>query len=191
VFHEIDGRAGVYAGLEARYLDRVVLRVMRYDNRADPSAYDPSAHEFAWLTRFDSAGLRAESASGWTAVAQWLDGQTFVQPRGTRFGWGFRSKFLLVSKRTGRHTFSVRYDTFDVGSDQATADDGTQYGHAWTVAYIFEPSPRWKFTLEWLSVSSDSSNREDYGGGDGGGDGLLHEHKLEAAFRYAIGSAVK
>jgi len=191
VFHEIDGRAGLYAGLEARYLDRIVLRVLRYDNRGDPSAFDPSVHEFAWLTRFDSAGVRAESASGWTGVAQWLDGQTFVQPRGTRLGWGFRSKFLLVSKRTGRHTFSVRYDTFDVGSDQAKSDDGTQYGHAWTAAYIFEPSPRWKFTLEWLSVSSDSSNREDYGGEAAAVDGLLQEHKLEAAFRYAIGSAVK
>jgi len=191
VFHEIDGRPGAYAGLEARYLDRIVFRVLRYDNRGDPAAFAPSSREFAWLTRFYSAGVRTESASGWTAIAQWLDGQTFIEPRSTRFGWGFRSKFLLVSKRAGRHTFSVRYDTFDVGSDQAGSDDGTQNGHAWTVAYIFEPSAKWKFTLEWLSVSSDSDDRSDFGGVNAGVDRLLNEHKLEAAFRYAIGSAVK
>jgi len=191
VFREIDGRPGAYAGLEARYLDRMVLRVLRYDNRGDPAVFDPSSHEFAWLTRFDSAGLRAESASGWSAVAQWLDGQTFVEPRGTRFGWGFRSKFLLVSKRTGQHTFSVRYDSFDVASRQARSDDGDQHGHAWTAAYIFEPGTRWRFTLEWLSVWSDSDNRSDFGGLQIGADELLREHKLEAALRYAVGSAVK
>jgi hypothetical protein len=194
VFHEIDGRPGAYAGLEARYLDRIVFRVLQYDNRADPAAYDRSSHQFAWLTRFYSAGLRAESADGWTAVAQWLAGQTFLTPSHTRLGWGFRSKFLLVSKRTGLHTFSVRYDTFDVGSEQAANHDGSQYGHAWTVAYIFELSAKWKFTLEWLSVSSGSADREDFRQiveGVAGGDGFLRERKLEAAFRYAIGSAVK
>jgi hypothetical protein len=193
VFHEIDGRPGAYAGVEARYLDRIVFRVLRYDNRGDPTEFDPSAHEYAWLTRFTTAGLRAESAGGWTGIAQWLDGETFVEPKGAPLlGWGFRSKFLLLSKRTGRHTVSVRYDTFDVGSHQARSDDGTQYGHAWTAAYLFEPSPKWKFTLEWLSVASDSDDRADYGSlAVRGVDGILHEHKLEAAFRYAIGSAVK
>ena len=36
-FQQFDGRAGGYAGVEGRWLDRVVLRVLRYDNRADPT----------------------------------------------------------------------------------------------------------------------------------------------------------
>ena len=39
-FREMEnGKAGVYGGLEARYLDRVVLRFLRYDNNANPSAH--------------------------------------------------------------------------------------------------------------------------------------------------------
>lgn len=188
LFHEIDGRAGVYVGVEARYLDRVVLRALHYDNRGDPSAVDASTQEFAWLTRFNSAGMRIESAAGWTTIAQWLKGDTFIQPASTRFGFPFDAKFLLVSKREGRHTFSARYDRFEVLTDFAGAGgDGAQYGHAWTLAYLFTPSEHWRFTLEWLAALTDSSAREEYSGPIG----FVTEHKLEAAFRYTLGSAVK
>ena len=59
-----------------------------------------------------------------------------------------------------------------VARDDATAEffDGTasgvylirrctQHGHAWTAAYVFEPNPHWRFTLEWLRVSSNTENR--------------------------------
>ena len=36
LFHEIDGRPGYYVGAQVRYLDRAVLNVLHYDNRADP-----------------------------------------------------------------------------------------------------------------------------------------------------------
>ncbi len=35
-FLQFDHREGLYGGIEMRYLDRVVLRVLHYDNRADP-----------------------------------------------------------------------------------------------------------------------------------------------------------
>lgn len=189
VFHEIDGRAGVYAGIEARFLDRLVVRALRYDNRGDPTRQDGVTHIFAWLTTFDSAGARLESASGWTGIAQWLKGETTIQPHGNRFGYPFDAKFLLISKRSGRHTVSVRYDRFEVLTNFTTSsgDDYAQYGHAWTVAYLFEPNAHWRFALEWLDVSTDSSLRE----------ALLpeaersRERKVEASFRYALGSAVR
>ena len=188
VFHEIDGRPGAYVGVEARYFDRVVVRALHYDNRADPHASDPSLQAFAWLTRFNSAGIRAEGASGWTGIAQWLKGETYITPQATRFGWPFEAKFLLISKRIGRQqTFSARYDDFEVLREPGQGDEGVQHGHAWTMAYIYEPSPRWKITLEWLSVTAESTARADYFNLAG----LGHEHKLEAAFRYAFGPAAQ
>jgi len=189
VFHEIDGRAGVYAGIEARFLDRLVVRALRYDNRSDPTRQDGAIHIFAWLTTFNSAGARLESANGWTGVAQWLEGETTIEPHGNRLGYPFDAKFLLISKRSGRHTVSVRYDRFEVLTKFTTSngDDYAQYGHAWTVAYLFEPNAHWRFALEWLDVSTDSSVRE----------ALLpdaelsRERKIEASFRYAFGSAVR
>ena len=76
LFHEIDGHAGYYAGVEARYFDRVVVRALHYDNRADPAEVDARSTRFRLETRFNSAGVRVEGASGWTAIFQWLDGKT-------------------------------------------------------------------------------------------------------------------
>lgn len=188
VFREMDDRAGVYAGVEARYFDRLVLRALRYDNRGDPTVHNTITPGYVWLTTFNSAGARLETADGWTGIAQWLKGETTIQPGGLRLGYPFDAKFLLVSKRTGKHTLSARYDKFEVltGFTTATGDDYAQYGHAWTFAYIFEPNAHWRFTLEWLSVTTESSLREQFGGEE-----LLNEHKIEAAFRYALGSAVR
>src|SRR5215467_12132233 len=182
-FQEIDGRAGVYAGLEGRYLDRVVVRVLRYDNRADPSAYDAASDEIAWETRFTSAGVRAESSGGWTLIAQYLDGDTTIVPGGTTLTWEFRSAFALLARRFGRNTLSARYDTFWV-SPQGFAS-GSQDGHALTAAYAFDADAHWRFALEWLRIVGSSSNREQYYGLNP----QVRDTQVQLAVRYALGSA--
>jgi hypothetical protein len=163
-FGQIDGHVGAYAGIEGRYLDRLTLRVLRYDNRADPSATDTVANTVAWDTRFTSAGLRAESAGGWTGIAQWLQGETTIAPGGLSSEWPFNSVYGLVSRRFGRHTLSLRYDHFNV-EVRGNEEDGAQSGRAWTAAYAFEASAHWRICLEWLQVQSQSYNRQDLFGG--------------------------
>jgi hypothetical protein len=184
-FMEIDHRAGVYGGLEARYLDRAVLRVLRYDNRADPTAADSVSHVLAWETRFTSAGLRVEADHGWTAIVQWLGGDTTIAPPSLTLNWPFQSTFALLSKRIGRSTLSARYDRFAVQTN-APEVYGAQDGHAWTAAYIFDANAHWRFTLEWVRVTSSSENREEQGGPP-----LASETQWQLAIRYALGSAIR
>ena len=184
-FMEIDHRAGVYGGLEARYLDRAVLRVLRYDNRADPAAADSVSHVLAWETRFTSAGLRVEADHGWTAIVQWLGGDTTIAPPSLTLNWPFQSTFALLSKRIGRSTLSARYDRFAVQTN-APEVYGAQDGHAWTAAYIFDANAHWRFTLEWVRVTSSSVNREEQGGPP-----LASETQWQLAIRYALGSAIR
>jgi hypothetical protein len=183
-FREMDGKAGVYGGVEARYLDRVVLRFLRYDNEADPTAVDTVSHTVAWKTRFDSVGARMDSSSGWTTIFQWLNGQTDIAPHGLYASWPFRARYLLLAKHFGdRHTLSARYDQFEVeGSGED--DDGWQKGHAITLAYTFRPGLRWRCTLEWLHVQSTSYNRDEYD------DGIptASQTQLQLAVRYALGT---
>jgi hypothetical protein len=181
-FLEIDHRAGAYLGLEARYLDRAVLRVLRYDNRADPTALDSVSHVLAWNTRFTSAGLRIEADHGWTAIVQWLDGDTTIAPQGLTLNWPFRAEFALLAKRFGRSTVSARYDRFTVQTNAPEAY-GSQDGHAWTAAYVFDADAHWRFTLECVRVSSTSANREDQGG-----PLTATETQWQLAIRYALGS---
>jgi hypothetical protein len=185
-FVQIDGRVGGYAGIEARYRDRLTLRVLRYDNRADPTATDTVANTIAWETHFTSAGLRAESSSGWTGIAQWLQGETTIAPGGFTIDWPFNSVYGLLSRRAGRHTFSARYDRFNVAV-RGVAGDGTQSGHAWTAAYAYEVSQRWRIGLEWLQVQSDSYNRQD----PLGATPWSTQTQFQLSVRYSLGSALR
>jgi hypothetical protein len=182
LFQEIDGHAGFYGGLEARYFDRVIIRALHYDNRADPEAFDRATRTGAWETRFNSFGLRAESASGWTAIAQLLEGETYRERTDELYGWPFKARFLLVSRQIGDHRLSVRYDSFAVDSE-ADEGGGTQHGHAWTAAYVFEPNPHWRFTLEWLRVSSNTENRAL----ELGTSPIATETQIQLAVRFALG----
>ena len=166
-----------------------MLRALRYDNRANPQLDDGSDANYSQNTRFNSAGVRVEGDHGWTAIAQWLDGETTTGSHNVPGGlssWPFRAEYALLSKRFARHTFSARYDRFTV--DSLGADGyGAQSGHAWTAAYIFNADAHWRFTLEWLQVVSSSSSREEFFGGPP----LLTETQLQLAVRYALGSTVR
>ncbi len=184
-FMEIDHRAGAYAGLEARYLDRAVLRVLRYENRADPTQVDTVSRVIAWDTRFTSAGLRVEADHGWTAIVQWLDGVTTIAPQSQALNWPFRAQFALLAKRFGRTMLSARYDRFEVETNAAESY-GAQDGHAWTAAYAFDADAHWRVTLECVRVLSSSVNRQEQGG-----PFSTTETQWQLAIRYALGSAIR
>ncbi len=187
-FLQFDHRQGIYGGFEVRYLDRVVLRVLQYDNRASPQIDDVSDQNYSQHTRFNSAGMRIEGDHGWTAVAQWLNGETTAvadDVPGALSSWPFRAEYALLSKRFGRSTLSARYDRFVV--DSIGADGyGAQSGHAWTAAYVFNADAHWRFTLEWLQVVSNSFSREEFLAGPP----ILSETQVQLAIRYALGSAI-
>jgi len=181
-FLQLDHRAGFYGGVEARYLDRVVVRALHYDNRADPMQTDEASDFYGWHTVFNSAGVRLDAGHGWTGIVQWLDGRTDSSDDGVPESWTFRSEYVLVSKRFGRSMLSARYDNFQVDSSGAEGY-GVQTGHAWTAAYVFDASTHWRFTVEWLQVLSNSYTRADLGGPP-----VLTETQLQLAIRYALGS---
>jgi hypothetical protein len=116
-----------------------------------------------------------------------LDGQTVTAPGGNRLEWPFRASFALISRQIGRHhTLTARYDRFEV--DTSIEDgDGAQRGHAWTAAYVFTPTPRWRLTLEWLRVLSDTYYREEYTSGPS----FARETQVQLAIRYALGPGAR
>jgi len=182
LFHEIDDRPGYYVGAQARYLDRAVLNLLHYDNRADPTVELPSIRDFAWLTRFDAAALRIETQNGWTAILQALDGSTYIAPGGYWLDWEFDSQSALVAKRVGAHMVAVRYDAFNVLFQHDPAASGSEDGHAWALAYSFDRGDHWRFAVEWLRVESDVPTRVELLGEPA----FARESKLEFSARYLL-----
>jgi hypothetical protein len=183
-FHEIDGRSGYYVGGRWRLRDRVELRAMHYDNRGDPSAYKASIRDFAWLTRFDTAGLRVEAGDDLTLSAQWLAGDTAIAPGGALLVWDYSAWFLLANRRLGAHALTLRYDDFSVHMSRNAYGPATQRdeGTAWTLAWSYERehSP-WRFMAELARADSNATARQDDGQG-----AVARESRLELSLRYTL-----
>jgi len=186
-FRELDGRTGLYGGLEARWLDRLVVRALRYDNRADPTAMDYASYAIPWETSFTAVGARYEGGNGFTAIVQALQGDTTIAPGGFWLDWPFRAQYALLAQTFGRHTLSARYDRFQVDTGINDGGDGAEVGHALTAAYVFTLDEHWRFTLEWLHVSSNSYERQDAFNLAP----FASETQVQLAVRYALGTALR
>jgi hypothetical protein len=181
LFHEIDGRPGFYVGAQARYLDRAILNVLHYDNRADPAAEAVAIRDFAWKTRFDAAALRIETANDWTVLVQAMKGDTEINPY-MLLTWEFDSQSALVAKRWGRHMLAARYDWFEIEFEDDPAASGSETGNAWAIAYSFDPGDHWRVALEWLRVESDVPARIEFLAEPA----FATESKLELSVRYML-----
>lgn len=186
-FRQLDGRVGVYGGVEGRWFDRLVVRALRYDNRANPTVENNVSGAMPWETTFTAVGARFESGDGWTAIVQVLKGDTGIVPGGFVLDWPFKAQYALIARQFGRNTLSARYDRFEVDTNLNDGGWGAETGHAWTAAYVFTRDEHWRFTLEWLRVTSSSYLRPDAFNLPA----LARETEVQLAVRYALGSAVR
>jgi hypothetical protein len=187
LFHEIDGRPGYYVGARWRWRDRVEAQAMHYDNRGDPTEAKPSIDEYAWLTRFDTVGVRAEALDRLTLIAQWLDGYTAIAPPPVGLlEWEFSAWYLLGNFHAGPHGVTLRYDDFLMHNvaNAVTFRRQRDAGTAWTLAWTYErdASP-WRLAVEATRAQSRSSSRPAIGLPP-----LALESRLEVSLRYRFRS---
>ena len=184
-FREIDNRVGYYVSGDWKIGNRFLLRLMHYDNRADPEAYEDG--QFGWTTDFNHVGVQATLPGDTGLIAQWMNGSTV---------WGrffngvravdadFYSYFLLLTKALDRHRFTVRYDVFDVSeNDDFPLDENSEYGNAWTLAYQYEASKYATLALEWLQIETYREAFEYFGFPDD-----VTERQVQLAVRLRFGS---
>jgi hypothetical protein len=156
-YHEIDRKPGYYAGLTWRHHDRLEIRALRYDNRADPGA-STQAGGGAWRTRFSSFGARLEPDGHWTFIAQYIDGDTVIGPDSSgfeQFVMTYHAAFALASYERGKERLTARFDNF--GTHQSSGFYGppsNQTGHAWTAAWSHDFDDHWQLLAEWIRVTS-------------------------------------
>jgi len=155
-FREIDNRAGYYVNGEWRLDNRVMVRAMHYDNRADPTILEDG--QYAWTTKFDHFGAQVSLPADFGLIAQWMVGSTVmgqVINGAHAVDVEYESKYLLLTKSLDKHRVSLRYDNFDVTqNDDTDEDNNPENGHVWTVAYQFDQSKHVSFAAEWLSIKT-------------------------------------
>jgi hypothetical protein len=159
---EIDNRPGYYVAADLGAAQRFKLRLMHYDNRADPEINKHG--QYAWRTFFNSAGFQTELPFGVGLIGQYLWGRTYM---GQKFGneravdIDFDAKFVLLTKVLGENRFSVRREWFAVDDkDGRSFDPSDESMRGWTLSYQRQISSNWRIAFEWLEVDGKRDARE-------------------------------
>jgi hypothetical protein len=157
-FREIDHDPGFYVGGEWQWGARARIKAFHYDNHADPEA-ETAAGEYAWQTWFDHVGAEFELPWHTALIGQWISGSTRMGP--DLGPWrmqdiDFDSTFLLLTRASGRHRLSLRYEWFDLQpfNDPAgitNQDDGNALAASW----LYQLSDQFRVGAEYLSIASD------------------------------------
>ncbi len=156
-FHEIDNRPGFYSTLVWELFDLLRLNVIYYNNRGDRTAIENG--QYAWETQFTNLGLRFDLFPGFKILSQYMTGSSLMGV--SYYGQApvdidFIAFYTLVSKKIGRHRFTVRYDYFKIDDKDYTPSDYSQdNGHAWTLAYVLKTIGKQRLIVEWLSIESE------------------------------------
>ncbi|MDF2179466.1 hypothetical protein P2G88_14525 [Aliiglaciecola sp. CAU 1673] len=160
-FHEIDGKTGGYAGLHLSYFQRFELRYYFYDNRANPLAVN-AQRLYAWHTRFHSLATSYQLTAETKFIAQWMQGDTEMGPRGVEAD--FDAWYLLLTHHIAQHRLSLRLDRFMVREDDIWPwDYNDSDGRALTLSWRYDLSSQWQLGLEQHFNQSTVVNRATVG----------------------------
>lgn len=167
-FTEIDGRTGYYAGVQWDARDRSRLRLLHYDNLADPALLEGG--QWSWHTRFDHLGWQLALPGESDLLLQAVHGDTLMYGYTAPLVYAhFSAGYLLWSRAWGPHRVSARGDLWSVSDDDTTPDDPNQeHGHALTAAYFYSPPALgrwggWRVGLELRALDSDRPARRLFG----------------------------
>lgn len=166
-FRRIGNRWGGYAELSWRTGGRSRISLLRYDNRADPSASAPYAggdRLFAWRTTFWSLGGSAETGPV-TWIAQAMDGDTIVAPDPSEpYATRFRAAFVLAGWNRGAWRPALRVDHFSTRSPvEIPSLRAGEHGNAVTAALNWRPNEWLRLTGELLRIDSRRTQRAEVG----------------------------
>jgi len=164
-FLEIDHRVGLYADAEWSSAQYGRLRVLYYDNRADPSTYHSfGANDelFSWRTRFVSAGAQTR-IDRLELIAQAMDGSTKVAPPGFASDTHFSAAYVLAGWNLGAWRPALRVDAFTTRQTPAFPPRMAEHGSAVTFALNWRPREWLRLTGEALRIDSTRDQRLDSG----------------------------
>jgi hypothetical protein len=148
---DLDGRTGWTGRVRWQMPRRFTIQLAAVDNRGDLRLY---GNEYSWHTEFlvlgsdwqitDRSTIAAEVAKGKTAMG--LEISPHVKA-------DFHSAYLLFSRQFGRNRISVRAETFQNDErDHSAAEDDSDRGNAFTMAWFFTPIEHLRLGAELVSL---------------------------------------
>ena len=127
-----------------------MMQVTHVDNRGERDEY---RGEYAWQTHFNIAAAQIGLTSPATVAAEYCWGATgmgvpphFVQA-------DFATWYLLTSYKRGNDRYSLRFDTFSTKDRDHVAEDNSEHGHSWVLAWMHDLTPNVRLGTEFAQVT--------------------------------------
>jgi hypothetical protein len=133
--------------------ERALVQLAHVNNRGDRREY---REEYAWQTRFNIASGELTTARHTTISAEYGWGSTGMgfAPQ-AHVDLTFGAWYALISQPLGQNRISARYDSFQtIDRDHSFAENNTEHGRAWTVAWFLEPRSSVRLGAEFAFLSA-------------------------------------
>jgi hypothetical protein len=177
---ELDDRVG-WLGL-ARWsrFGTITLQGAYYDNRGDRGLY---RGQYSWRTRFGVVGGDLNLGPDVVVVGEFLWGDTGMGELDRSHVQGdMWAGYALASWTTSRTRLTVRYDAFEVVDRDGTEERNDDEGHAWTVAFFWNPMEALRLGVEYVDLDASPRLAAEDSGFDPDTDG--RRLSLEARFGF-------
>ncbi|MEA2166156.1 MAG: hypothetical protein QOK37_4283 [Thermoanaerobaculia bacterium] len=149
---DLDGRTGVSARVRLQLPERAMMQLTRVDNRGDREEY---RGEYSWQTHFNIAAAQIGLTSPATLAAEYCWGATGMGTAPHFVQADFATWYLLASWKRANDRFSVRFDTFSTKDRDGVAENNTEHGHSWVLAWMHDLKPNVRLGTEFVQVTGD------------------------------------
>jgi hypothetical protein len=149
---DLDGRTGFAAHVRLQLPERAMMQLTRVDNRGDRDVY---RNEYAWQTHFNIAAAQIGLTSPATVAAEYCWGATGMGQTPHFVQADFATWYLLTSYKRGNDRYSIRFDTFSTKDRDGVAEDNSEHGHSWVLAWMHDLTPNVRLGAEFAQVTGD------------------------------------
>jgi len=147
---DLDGRTGVSARVRLQLPERAMMQLTRVDNRGDRELY---RGEYAWQTHFNIAAAQVGLTSPATVAAEYCWGATGMGHPPHFVQMDFATWYVLTSYKRGNDRYSIRFDTFSATDRDHVAEDNSEHGHSWVLAWMHDLTPHVRLGAEFAQVT--------------------------------------
>jgi hypothetical protein len=132
--------------------ERAMVQLTRVDNRGERDEY---RGEYAWQTHFNIIGAQLGLTSPATLAAEYCWGATGMGDAPRFVQADFATWYLLGSWKRTNDRFSLRFDTFSTKDRDHVAENNTEHGHSWVLAWMHDLKPNVRLGTEFAQVTGD------------------------------------
>ena len=169
---DLDGRTGFAERVRFTLPERANVQLTHYDNRGDKLLH---GDEYAWKTRHTQLSGEIGTNAPTTFAAEYMWGDTGMGlPNRPHVQTDFYAWYALLTHKVGRNRFTGRIESFAVlDHAHATVDVYDDHGHAWTLAWLYDVTPKLRAGAEFVQIV-------------GNRDGSYDQRKVSLELRYAL-----